>query len=172
MRLCVLLFLIVCISGCNNNTKRSLGIIAVPPDEFSVLSSHPLMLPEAFNLPEPGTQKTSKNSNDSVLDLMNHSISLTSSDINFLQKADIHDDKIITNIRSLIDKDLLFNDEENHGLIQQIVNKSAQYISAQKLVEPVSEKLRLDNNIKSGNNITEGEVPTYTLKQSVLGDIF
>ena len=57
--LTVLMLAGVALAGCSEETKKDLGLVNTPPDEFSVVTRAPLSVPPDFTLrpPRPGAQR-------------------------------------------------------------------------------------------------------------------
>ena len=51
------------IASCDNETKRSLGIIRKTPDEYTVLKNPPLSVPPSFELNPPGDKPKDRKGN-------------------------------------------------------------------------------------------------------------
>ncbi|OPZ76275.1 MAG: hypothetical protein BWY78_01418 [Alphaproteobacteria bacterium ADurb.Bin438] len=53
MRFFVIFCLILSLSSCGNDTKRALGLTKQVPDEFSIITNAPLVVPPEFDLVNP-----------------------------------------------------------------------------------------------------------------------
>jgi len=50
---CGVFFVIILLAGCDSDTKRMLGLSKQVPDEFSIVTGNPLVVPPDFELPPP-----------------------------------------------------------------------------------------------------------------------
>jgi len=53
-------FAVLLVSGCDSDTKRMLGLSKQVPDEFSIVTGNPLVVPPDFELPPPVEETTER----------------------------------------------------------------------------------------------------------------
>lgn len=149
----LLLLTLFCV-GCSGDTKSALGLKKPAPDEFMVISNPPLSVPPDFALnkpheasEEPYNQQSMKTSNNAKLD---------KSDKEFLDKLGAK--KQVTEAGKLVDSEYqkTIQQKNEGGFIRKTASKL--HGSSDKVIDPITEKERIQNNIKEGKPINEGEV--------------
>jgi Protein of unknown function (DUF3035) len=67
LRLLLVIGLISALSACSHEMKHKLGMSKSEPDEFTVVSNPPLIVPPIMSLPEPGDTLDQKEVHNSHL---------------------------------------------------------------------------------------------------------
>ena len=128
-RFVFVLALCATVSACED-TRRAVGFVKTPPDEFQVVQRAPLATPPDFALrpPAPGTVRpqegTPREQAKAALvgPAKSHAIDTTgrdSSDLSLLRRAGV--DSAQTNIRDLVDKESLAQNQPDRSLTDKIM---------------------------------------------------
>lgn len=153
--------------------KSELGLDRHSPDEFTVIKRAPLSLPPEYNLRPPSengvirsiddTQETAKNT---IFGEQKKVVKYGSGEEVILSK--IGADNRQEDIRAILDKESGFTPVKDKSFVDKIL----EFEDTQEVVNAKEEKKRIEDTLKAGKDITEGEVKTTKKKQSVFDKIF
>lgn len=138
-----------------NDIKSTLGLKKAAPDEFAVISNPPLSVPPAFNLNAPGehferpeSSFTSENSVEAVT---------SKEDQEFLSEFKKTAPK--SKVKKEIDEEHAKRQkaQSEKGVVRKAIN-SIDGKHEEKVIDPVSERRRIRDNITNNVPINEGEV--------------
>ena len=100
----ILIFCTLLLSGCGESTRKKMGIVNTPPDEFQVYKQKALSVPPNYELRAPGSiNSESESEEDNLLFGENEEEELTINDEILLMSVNENETDI--NIRELIDDD-------------------------------------------------------------------
>lgn len=152
--------------GCSGDTKSALGLKKSAPDEFMVISNPPLSVPPDFILSNP-TEPKKEILSQATLEPQKNS-KPDKSDQEFLNKLGAKEQA--TPSGKLVDEEYqqAINKRKEKGFIRKTV--STFHDESDKVIDPVTEKERIKNNLKEGKPINEGEVQNKST--STLDKIF
>jgi hypothetical protein len=171
------------LAGCGNETKRELGLIADPPDEFRVVARAPLTVPPNYNLrpPQPGARRpneasprdqaqaailTSGQSRPALAAAPGMSLGETA----LLQAAGA--DKADPSVRLLVDRETAQIAEDERSFLDFLIFWRDED-PAGEIVDPIKEAQRLRLNTALGKPVTEGETPKIERRRKApLEDLF
>ena len=172
------------VSGCEG-ARKQLGLTKNPPDEFTVVTRAPLIVPPdvALRPPEPGVQRPqelepSKQAQAALFDLDPAAVAdragaeaqLSSAELAFLTQAGVEgaDPNIRDILRresspfavrdeNFVDRLMFWREEDELGVV----------------VDAAGEAERLRDNTDAGKSVTEGETPIIIRRRrALLEDIF
>lgn len=135
----IMMFLSCCLLfGCSGNSPFSTA--KRPPDEFMVISNPPLYIPPNFDLKDPSKLEAQTNDKKD---------SIGSSEKQFLEQID----------SGKTQREDYSNTEEDKGITRKFFSRFSKKESAE-VIDPTSEKERIQKNQKEGKPINEGKIKT------------
>ncbi len=156
----------VSVSGCSG-VRNSLGLNKDAPDEFAVITRAPLEIPANIALPPPNLgaprpqeQPTIAKAQEAVFgEEKEASETISAGEATLLEH--VEEQGIDQNIRATVNNETAELDDRNRTVIQKLIkaDKSATQASA-TVVDAKKEHERIQQNIKEGKSVTEGETPT------------
>ncbi len=172
--LLVLATAIVLVSGCDS-VRETLGLTKRSPDEFTVYSRDPLVMPERFELstPTPGATRLSLNSpRDKALKALlgpkasNIPIEKPSKGVEAFVR-EIGADRAEPNVRSAVNEESarLAVEDKTWGDRLRFWGADTAY---GRVVDPKKEAKRIQSNRALGRAINDGEVPVLEEKRKAL----
>lgn len=166
------------LSGCSN-PKKALGLNRSVPDEFTVVSKAPLVLPPEYNLTPANESsitavaETPSQKAESIVFSLDRKAQVKPVDVKdkstnkLLAMAGATQDN--SGIRATIDKETLGLIEDNKGLGDMLLFwNDTVYDPTADTVNAKQEKQRLQSNKKEGKPVTAGETPVVKAKQKTL----
>lgn len=144
---------LVCLSGCNNDVKSTLGLTKQGPDEFTVVSYPPLSAPPEFSLNQPGTDRRALPRRDSE-----QSVKYTQEESKLLSIISTPEPK--SSVKELVDHEAMSqrDNTESRGFIRETLGSLNDEGNKDPVIDAEAEKERISNNMQNGKPITEGEV--------------
>lgn len=156
---------LLALSACStSDVKSSLGLRKSAPDEFAVISNPPLSVPPSFDMVTPTDEPRVFSENE-----VSHETKLGKDDSEFLGEFDKPDVK--TKIQKQIDdenKQFRKSHSEKGAVRRALNNINGQ--NEEKVIDPVSERRRIRDNVANDLPINEGEVSNKS--KSTLERIF
>ncbi len=151
------------------DVKSTLGLKKPAPDEFMVISNPPLSVPPEFNLQQPDTPvQPSQISIAPQAAAKEQNTKFSNEDENFLKEFDKEHPK--TQAKKAVDQDLIDHkkNKTDKGVIRKTISKLNP--DGDPIINPVTEKERLQTNAEQGKAINDGEVKMQS--KSTLERIF
>lgn len=156
------------LTGCGN-VKDQLGLTHEAPDEFAVITRAPLEIPTSLALPppRPGMARPQEKSpetraKDAVFGeqyVNNTAATESSAEAALLSKAG--QGQTDPNIRAVVDEEAAEEARSNKSVAQKLLKLGGQKTEpTANVVDAKAEAQRLQDNIKSGKPVTEGETPS------------
>ena len=164
-------FLIFAVTGCSNNLKSKLGLKRSAPDEFSVISNQPLIIP-------PSMQLSRENKVTNVTTLIGIEEDIKNSKSN--QTAETKEDTLFlkdlgksnkkTDIKKKIDAESKKDNTSKKGFLRNMLSK-VRGEKKEKVINPELEKERIEKNIKENIPINQGKVHEKDISKSTIESI-
>ena len=126
----IFIFNLSLLSGCGSELSDVLGTNKLPPDEFTILTKPPLIVPPEYNLRPPAEGEIRPNAQQpnrqlqSILFGQNKTDEFSSSEINLMTGSDVAE--AIPNIREVIDSEMRDVEEVSPNLESQILNSPSE----------------------------------------------
>jgi hypothetical protein len=173
----------IALAGCGNETKRELGLIADPPDEFQVVARAPLTLPPNYNLrpPQPGAPRPNEasprdqaqaavlSSGQSVPVLM-AAPGMSLGETAFLRAAGA--ENADPSVRLVVDRETAAIEEAERSFLDFLIFWRDEDPGGD-IVDAGKEAQRLRLNAALGKPVTEGETPKIERRRRApLEDLF
>lgn len=158
------------VTGCNGGLKDQLGLTRDAPDEFAVITRAPLEMPPALVLPppQPGMQRPQEKSPESrakqavfgnQITQTAHASGQSSSEAALLGKASTPNAN--PEIRAQLDQEAAEMAKRNQTVAQKLLGLGGQKQEpSANVVDAQAEAKRIQDNIKSGAPVTQGETPS------------
>ncbi len=148
--------MLISITACSGDMKSTLGMRKDAPDEFVVISNPPLREPPVFNLVQPTSYEIPDGVQEQGIMVESSSSNLTADDKSFLETLGSSQQ---SSPKHLVDKEYNARkaEHESKGGIRKTLGK-LRGENEEYVIDPVSERNRIKENIDSDRPIHEGEV--------------
>ena len=120
------------ISGCGSELSDVLGTNKLPPDEFTILTKPPLIVPPEYNLRppaegeiRPSVQQPNRQL-QSILFGQNQTDDFSSSEISLMTGSDVAE--AIPNIKEVLDSEMRDVEEVSSNLESQVLNSGSEVL--------------------------------------------
>ncbi len=172
------------LAGCGDSTKRALGWEKTPPDEFSVMTRAPLVLPPDYDLrpPNPNGVRSEEATTDRAKKVLMASpsvagpapqskdgstadgglVGLSPGESALLKKAGA--EKATAAIRKQVDEETTSLVEESKSFTDDLMFWQTKPPPGE-VVDPAKEQKRLETNASLGQSATEGDTPKIVREQ-------
>ena len=120
------------ISGCGSELSDVLGTNKLPPDEFTILTKPPLIVPPEYNLRPPAEGEIRPNVQQpnrqlqSILFGQNQTDDFSSSEISLMTGSDVAE--AIPNIKEVLDSEMRDVEEVSSNLESQVLNSGSEVL--------------------------------------------
>ena len=120
------------ISGCGSELSDVLGTNKLPPDEFTILTKPPLIVPPEYNLRPPAEGEIRPNVQQpnrqlqSILFGQNKTDDFSSSEISLMTGSDVAE--AIPNIKEVLDSEMRDVEEVSSNLESQVLNSGSEVL--------------------------------------------
>ena len=120
------------ISGCGSELSDVLGTNKLPPDEFTILTKPPLIVPPEYNLRPPAEGEIRPNVQQpnrqlqSILFGQNQTDDFSSSEISLMTGSDVAE--AIPNIKEDLDSEMRDVEEVSSNLESQVLNSGSEVL--------------------------------------------
>ena len=120
------------ISGCGSELSDVLGTNKLPPDEFTILTKPPLIVPPEYNLRPPAEGEIRANVQQpnrqlqSILFGQNQTDDFSSSEISLMTGSDVAE--AIPNIKEVLDSEMRDVEEVSSNLESQVLNSGSEVL--------------------------------------------
>ncbi|MDA9643171.1 DUF3035 domain-containing protein [bacterium] len=120
------------ISGCGSELSDVLGTNKLPPDEFTILTKPPLIVPPEYNLRPPAEGEIRPNAQQpnrqlqSILFGQNQTDDFSSSEISLMTGSDVAE--AIPNIKEVLDSEMRDVEEVSSNLESQVLNSGSEVL--------------------------------------------
>ena len=120
------------ISGCGSELSDVLGTNKLPPDEFTILTKPPLIVPPEYNLRPPAEGEIRPNVQQpnrqlqSILFGQNQTDDFSSSEISLMTGSDVAES--IPNIKEVLDSEMRDVEEVSSNLESQVLNSGSEVL--------------------------------------------
>ena len=120
------------ISGCGSELSDVLGTNKLPPDEFTILTKPPLIVPPEYNLRPPAEGEIRPNVQQpnrqlqSILFGQNQTNDFSSSEISLMTGSDVAE--AIPNIKEVLDSEMRDVEEVSSNLESQVLNSGSEVL--------------------------------------------
>ena len=162
------------VAGCSS-VRDELGLSKVGPDEFTVVTKAPLVVPPDFSLrpPAPGQKrlrdiKPRESAKTAIFGESTANPNLSNGESKLLTKAGAN--AVDPAIREIIDQETADLVTKNQTVGEQIMFWKDAVDPSAIMVDPLAESQRIQQNQATGAPITEGATPTTDQKVTVEGD--
>ena len=128
----ILILNISLISGCGSELSDVLGTNKLPPDEFTILTKPPLIVPPEYNLRPPAEGEIRPNVQQpnrqlqSILFGQNQTDDFSSSEISLMTGSDVAE--AIPNIKEVLDSEMRDVEEVSSNLESQVLNSGSEVL--------------------------------------------
>lgn len=144
---------LLALSACSSSDmKSSLGLRKSAPDEFAVISNPPLSVPPSFEMVKPSDEPRMF-----AEDEVEHETKLGSDDTDFL--GEFNKPVVKTKVQKQIDDEnkQFHKSNSDKGAVRRALN-NINGQTEEKVIDPVSERRRIRDNVAKDLPINEGEV--------------
>ena len=120
------------ISGCGSELSDVLGTNKLPPDEFTILTKPPLIVPPEYNLRPPAEGEIRPNVQQpnrqlqSILFGQNQTDDFSSSEVSLMTGSDVAE--AIPNIKEVLDSEMRDVEEVSSNLESQVLNSGSEVL--------------------------------------------
>ena len=120
------------ISGCGSELSDVLGTNKLPPDEFTILTKPPLIVPPEYNLRPPAEGEIRPNVQQpnrqlqSILFGQKQTDDFSSSEISLMTGSDVAE--AIPNIKEVLDSEMRDVEEVSSNLESQVLNSGSEVL--------------------------------------------
>ena len=120
------------LSGCGSELSDVLGTNKMPPDEFTILTKPPLIVPPEYNLRPPAEGEIRPNAQQpnrqlqSILFGQNQTDDFSSSEISLMTGSDVAE--AIPNIKEVLDSEMRDVEEVSPNLESQVLNSTSKVL--------------------------------------------
>ena len=120
------------ISGCGSELSDVLGTNKLPPDEFTILTKPPLIVPPEYNLRPPAEGEIRPNVQQpnrqlqSILFGQNQTDDFSSSEISLMTGSDVAE--AIPNIKEVLESEMRDVEEVSSNLESQVLNSGSEVL--------------------------------------------
>ena len=128
----IFIFNLSLLSGCGSELSDVLGTNKLPPDEFTILTKPPLIVPPEYNLRPPAEGEIRPNAQQpnrqlqSILFGQNKTDYFSSSEISLLTGSDVAE--AIPNIKEVLDSEMRDVEEVSPNLESQVLNSTSEVL--------------------------------------------
>ena len=166
-KLLIITLLVLC-SACSNGVKKTLGLQGEAPNEFTVISNQPLIVPPNFNLRPLNDEQDVPESE--IIIQSKSAANLSKGSLIFLEDAGVSvEDKKARALTKAEHKD--YDPDEDKNVIERVIDVGQKQKNAPMVLDAQAEKARIDQNKQENKNILEGDTPMNKEKHSVINTI-
>ena len=128
----IFIFNLSLLSGCGSELSDVLGTNKLPPDEFTILTKPPLIVPPEYNLSPPAEGEIRPNAQQpnrqlqSILFGQNKTDDFSSSEISLMTGSDVAE--AIPNIKEVLDSEMRDVEEVSPNLESQVLNSTSEVL--------------------------------------------
>ena len=128
----IFIFNLSLLSGCGSELSDVLGTSKLPPDEFTILTKPPLIVPPEYNLRPPAEGEIRPNAQQpnrqlqSILFGQNKTDDFSSSEISLMTGSDVAE--AIPNIKEVLDSEMRDVEEVSPNLESQVLNSTSEVL--------------------------------------------
>ncbi|MAV63314.1 MAG: hypothetical protein CBE29_01520 [Rickettsiales bacterium TMED269] len=128
----IFIFNLSLLSGCGSELSDVLGTNKLPPDEFTILTKPPLIVPPEYNLRPPAEGEIRPNAQQpnrqlqSILFGQNKTDDFSSSEISLMTGSDVAE--AIPNIKEVLDSEMRDVEEVSPNLESQVLNSTSEVL--------------------------------------------
>ena len=128
----IFIFNLFLLSGCGSELSDVLGTNKLPPDEFTILTKPPLIVPPEYNLRPPAEGEIRPNAQQpnrqlqSILFGQNKTDDFSSSEISLMTGSDVAE--AIPNIKEVLDSEMRDVEEVSPNLESQVLNSTSEVL--------------------------------------------
>lgn len=156
------------LAGCGN-VKEQLGLNHQAPDEFAVMTRAPLEMPTSLALPppRPGQPRPQEQTPETrakqaifgTSHIESTATAASTSESALLNKAG--EQQADPNIRAVVEEEAIKDASSNRTVAQKLLGLSGKKPEANAdVVDAKAEAQRIQDNIKNGKSVTDGETPS------------
>ena len=128
----IFIFNLSLLSGCGSELSDVLGTNKLTPDEFTILTKPPLIVPPEYNLRPPAEGEIRPNAQQpnrqlqSILFGQNKTDDFSSSEISLMTGSDVAE--AIPNIKEVLDSEMRDVEEVSPNLESQVLNSTSEVL--------------------------------------------
>ena len=128
----IFIFNLSLLSGCGSELSDVLGTNKLPPDEFTILTKPPLIVPPEYNLRPPAEGEIRPNAQQpnrqlqSIFFGQNKTDDFSSSEISLMTGSDVAE--AIPNIKEVLDSEMRDVEEVSPNLESQVLNSTSEVL--------------------------------------------
>ena len=128
----IFIFNLSLLSGCGSELSDVLGTNKLPPDEFTILTKPPLIVPPEYNLRPPAEGEIRPNAQQpnrqlqSILFGQNKTDDFSSSEISLMTGSDVAE--AIPNIKEVLDSEMRDVEVVSPNLESQVLNSTSEIL--------------------------------------------